>query len=154
MDKIVRVINKHDDKWIAHEAIIEVETYPFTVTITDKKESLTAKQRRLSFLWYNFIGNASGQGMQYERNYYKLNFGVPIMLGDLDFNQFYEESLSHLSYERQLASMEFVPVTSLMKVAQGARYLTEVDQHAAERGIVLPQPEDLYMAALMKDSRA
>ena len=154
MDKIVRVISRDSDKSTVYDSIARAEEYPFTVTISDKKEALTAKQRRLSFLWYNFIGKASGQGMQYERNYYKLNFGVPIMLGDLDFNQFYEESLSHLSYERQLASMEFVPVTSLMKVAPGARYLTEVDQHAAERGIVLPQPEDLYMSALMKDSRA
>ena len=130
--------------------LIPTKEKPYTVKVSIDDESRNNKQNRLSFLWYRFRGEATGHGDKFERHLCKLTYGVPIMLEDAEFNAFYAEAILPLPYENQLAAMEFIPVTRLMKVREFARYLGIVDQQSADEGIILPRPEDLYWEALMK----
>jgi len=123
---------------------------PYTIKVSIDDEARSNKQNRLSFLWYRFRGEATGHGDKFERHLCKLTYGVPIMLEDAEFNAFYVEAILPLPYEKQLAAMEFIPVTRLMKVREFAHYLDIVDQQSANEGIILPQPDDLYWEALMK----
>jgi hypothetical protein len=124
----------------------------WVITIGHDDESRSLKQNRLSHMWYAHLGRESGHGREFERAQAKLHQGIPILREGKEFNEFYTNALAHLEYEQRLAAMEFVPVTSLMSVHQFAEYLNEVDSKAALRGIVLPQPKDLYFDALMKEA--
>lgn len=123
---------------------------PYSIKVSIDDESRSLKQNRLSFLWYRFLGKETGHGEEFERHLCKLQYGVPILLDDPSFNAFYAEAILPLPYEKQLMAMDYIPVTSLMKVREFAQYLDAIDQAAANRGIMLPQPEDLYWEALMK----
>ena len=123
---------------------------PYTIKVSIDDETRNNKQNRLSFFWYRFLGNETGHGEEFERHTCKLNYGVPLLLGDTNFNAFYTSALKPLSYEQQLMAMDYVPVTSLMTVKEFAQYLTTIDQESANKGIVLPRPEDLYWEALCK----
>ena len=127
------------------------EKKPWVVTISHDDESRSLKQNRLSFMWYKYLGKETGNGLEYERAYCKLTHGVPLLREDKDFNEFYCTALAPLDYDRRLDAMEFVPVTSLMKVKQFAEYLSMIEKVSAARGIVLPTPEDLYWNALMRE---
>lgn len=128
---------------------------PYTITFSQEDESRSIKQNRLAFLWYRIIGSMTGHGKEHERQYCKLHFGCPILIEqDSDFADFYDRSVQPLPYENQLSSMDYVPVTRLMKVKQFAEYLDAVDRDAASRGITLPRPEDLYWDSLMREAPA
>jgi len=130
--------------------LVPTKEKPYTVKVSIDDESRSNKQNRLSFMWYRVLGDATGHGEDYERRNCKLVYGVPILLDDADFNEFYATALMPLSHELQLIAMEFVPVTSLMSTKQFAHYLDLIDMNSANNGIILPQPEDLYWEALMK----
>lgn len=123
---------------------------PYTVKISIDDESRNNKQNRLSFLLYRVLGDSTGHGEGYERRNCKLTYGVPILWEDEEFHKFYSAALAPLTHEQKLEAMEFVPVTSLMSIKQFARYLDTVYMCSADRGIILPKPEDLYWEALMK----
>lgn len=126
---------------------------PITMTIAEHDEDRSLKQNRLSFMWYMIRGGATGHGKEYERSLCKLLYGVPILRrDDADFNSFWMRMVGTLPYETQLDAMEYIPVTSLMKVKQFAEYLTTIDNESAAIGIVLPRPEDLYWDALMQEA--
>jgi len=128
------------------------EDKPLLVKIGTDHESRSLKQNRLSFLWYSYRGKENGNGKIHERNHCKLHYGKDILLrDDPDFATFFHAAITPLPYLDQLDAMEYVPVTSLMNMHQFAEYLNEVDQQSASRGIVLPQPADLYWDALMKE---
>jgi len=147
-DRFMRAVKKID--------LTKGKVYSAMIWLGDEnqkpKESRSSKQNRLSFLWYRILGETTGHGIEYERHYHKLTYGIPLLREDAAFNHFYQTALGHLSYEQRLMAMEYVPVTRLMTVKQFAQYLNTVDQESANKGIVLPQPEDLYMEALMKDA--
>ncbi len=94
-------------------------------------------------------GKLSGEGNESIRNMCKLNYGIPILSDDIEFNLFYAKSISPLTYEDKLKAMKYTPVSSLMKVKQFAEYLSTIYIEAALQGHILSQPEDLYMKALM-----
>jgi len=148
-------LKSHPDKQTLIERLKRIapsEQHPWTVRISEDDESRSLKQNRLSFMWYRLRGEATGHGKDYERGLCKLIYGIPILRERKEFNEFYEAALDNLDYRQKLDSMEFVPVTSLMTTREFAVYLTIVDQESASIGIVLPRPEDLYWAALMKEA--
>jgi len=152
--KVFHMENERDLKIVVEiiGGLKPTEKKPWVVTLAQDDESRSLKQNRLSFMWYNFLGKETGTGMHDSRAGCKLDYGVPILRVDKDFNKFYDAALAPLNYEQRLDAMEFIPVTSLMKVKQFAEYLEEIDKHSAARGIVLPRPDDLYWNALMKEA--
>jgi len=148
-------LKKYSDKQELIEYIKRLsplEKRPWTVTVSEDDESRSLKQNRLSFLWYRVRGEATGHGRHYERSLCKLIYGMPILREDKHFNEFYVNALAGLDYRQKLDAMEFVPVTSLMKVKEFAIYLNDIEVESASIGIVLPHPEDLYWDALMKEA--
>jgi hypothetical protein len=134
------------------KAMNPTEKEPVRAVIGPDTETRSAKQNRLSHLWYPVMGAAYHLDRHEMKAYCKLAYGVPIMREDKDFNAFYTTALDPLDWDQQLDAMLYVPVTSLMKVKQMAEYLTIMDREAAVRGVVLPAPDDLYWAALMKEA--
>ncbi len=134
------------------KAMGPTEKNSIRVVIGPDTESRSDKQNRLSHVWYPIMGAGYHLDRHEMKAYCKLLIGVPILRVDLDFNAFCTAALDGLTYEQKLDAMLYVPVTSLMKVAQFAEYLIAMDRQAAHKGIVLPQPEDLYWAALMKEA--
>lgn len=148
-------IHSERDVGLVTESLIMMrptEDEPLLVQIGPDTESRSLKQNRLSFLWYKYLGKETGEGMQAQRAICKLRYGIPILREDMDFESFYQIALARLTYEDQIDAMEYVSVTRLMKVNQFAEYLNEIDRQSAAKGIVLPQPDELYWNALMKES--
>lgn len=119
---------------------------PVTVSWT-RGESLSKRQQRLSFRWYQDIERQLGdQDVETIRADCKVTFGVPILSTDSDgFREDWARSIGRFSYEgqRKIVKSLQVPVTSLMSVKQMARYLDAMEQHYRPQGVRLTDPDAL-----------
>jgi hypothetical protein len=113
------------------------------VTIkTGKKRSLS--QNDISHAWYEQMArelredDANGW-----KCYCKLHHAVPILRAeDAEFRATYDSVIRPLDYERKLAVMKILPVTSLMTKAQLSKYLEEVQADFQARGVWLQFPQE------------
>lgn len=126
---------------------------PITVEWVQGRDR-TRDQNALQWLWAteaaHQLGDRSAEEVRHE---WKLRHGVPILREDsAEFREIYDRVLRPLPYEMKVAAMEFVPVTSTMKVRQMVRYLDTVQRECAEQGIVLTDP-DPSLAAYQKRYR-
>ena len=125
---------------------------PQEVTIQDFENSRSIQQNRLAFLWYKYIAVELGDGTpEDKRAFCKLHFGVAIRKEKESFRDVYDRIIKPLTYDQKIECMKEpinFPITSDMGVKEMARYLDDIDRYYAEQGIILPQPEDLYYAAL------
>jgi hypothetical protein len=130
-----------------------VEQHPLPLSVDIQKERhRTTRQNRLQRQWMNDIaGQTQGHDAEYWRGYCKLHFGVPIMRAVSEaFQAIYDEVIRPLPYEHKLKIM-CVPidlaVTRDMNSKQMTAYLDAVQQHFAEQGIVLTDPEAMRWGA-------
>lgn len=116
--------------------------FPFTVS-WQAGRNRSLDQNDLQFLWAGEAARQLGDRETEEvRREWKLRFGVPILReDDADFRAFYDKALKPLPYELKVRAMEWVPVTSTMKVRQMVRYLDAVERECAEQGIRLTDPD-------------
>ena len=96
-------------------------------------------QNAISHVWYDQISKTlqedSPLGVKCDC---KLRFGVPILCAeDADFREMFDATIGLLSYTRQLKSMEWIEVTSLMTVKQLKAYLEAMQKDYAPRGVRL-----------------
>lgn len=119
---------------------------PLTVSWT-QGASLSARQQRLSFRWYQDISRQLGDAdVETVRADCKVTHGVPILSADSDgFRDDWARSIGRFSYEgqREIVKRLQVPVTSLMSVKQMTAYLDAVHQRYAPQGVRLTDPEAL-----------
>jgi hypothetical protein len=108
---------------------------------TGKARSLS--QNALSHAWYTQVAVEEGEYTDGEvKRLCKFHFGLPILRGeDEHFNEVCCQTIDPLPYESKIAAMEYLPVTSLMKTKQLARYLEAVQAHYVGR-VELLFPED------------
>ena len=88
------------------------------------------EQNKLSHAYYKLISEQLGQdtpkGVKQEC---KLRFGVPILRrDDPDFKEIYDTIIKPRSYEEKLKVMEYLPITSIMKVGQLQEYIAEIEE--------------------------
>jgi len=128
-------------------AFVRNHKRPFTVNITaGRKRSL--EQNSLQYKWYGEVAQQKGDETENDvKAYCKLHFGVPILRSENDdFREKYNRLILHkFTYEEKLALMVEpvnLPVTSIMKVNQHARYLDSVLMHWLGKGFKLTLPED------------
>lgn len=136
-----RIINDEADLIDLHRLLGNL-TLPITVEWQQGRDR-SLEQNRLQWLWANEAAQQLGDVTASEvRERWKLHYGVPILREDSDkFRQVYDRAIRPLSYELKLAAMQFIPVTSDMKVRQMVRYLDAVERECAEQGIRLTQPD-------------
>lgn len=119
---------------------------PLTVSWT-QGDSLSKRQQRLSFRWYQDIARQFGDTtMEKVRADCKVTHGVPILSGDSDaFRDDWAGSIGRFTYEGQRKIVERlqIPVTSLMSVKQMTAYLDAVQQRFLPQGVRLTDPEAL-----------
>lgn len=131
-------------RWLATRPL------PFVVTLTEGVKR-SDRQNRLNRQWMHDIAKQLGWEVEYARGYCKLHFGVPILRNDSDeFAREYDEVIRPLPYEHKIKLM-MVPfdfgVTRKMTVKQERAYLDAVQQHFAEQGVELTDPEEQRAAA-------
>ncbi len=124
----------------------------YAVKVYLDTETRSIKQNKLAFFWYKIRAGLNGNTIDYDRRFCKLRYGVSLLLASdkyPEFHKFWHNALLILPYEEQIDAMAFVPVTRIMSTKHFAEYLNTIDKESALQGMALPQPEDLYMEALM-----
>lgn len=114
-----RCIGDLREQWKVHKFLR-------VTTKTGKDRSLD--QNAISHAWYEQVALELREDTAAEvKRYCKLHHGVPILRAeDPEFREFYDKAIKGLTYEQKLKAMDFVPVTSEMKVKQLSQYLVEV----------------------------
>lgn len=70
--------------------------------------------------------------------YCKLHHGVPILRAEDDlFRETYDSAIKRLPYEKKLALMRYLPVTSLMDKKQINKYIDALRADFEPRGVIL-----------------
>ena len=111
---------------------------PFEYQIERDVRSLA--QNALSFVWYKQIFL---QGREMDtvdaRRFCKLHFGVPIRCGsDPEYHAAWHSLIvPHHDYQGQIKLMDWWPVTRDMKPDEMSEYLTAMQKHFHEQGIIL-----------------
>ncbi len=139
------------DEFIERAKQVDLSKRPWVFTADHYKPDRSKAQNRLLNKWYAEIGKQSGNGFSYERGYYKLTYGCPILCeANERFNALYVSLAEIKTYEEMLIlfSDDSINVSSIMNIKQFTRYLNEIEQHASERGIRLSHPEDYYNEAM------
>lgn len=116
-------------------------TLPVTVEWQQGRDR-SLEQNRLMFLWAREASEQRGDTTPEEvRHEWKLRIGVPILREDAKFQAVYDAAIKPLPYELKLKAMQFIPVTSEMKVKQMVRFLDAVQRECGEQGIRLTDPD-------------
>ena len=125
-------------------ADIGKEAFPLTVSwAAGEKRSLP--QNRTIHMWYGEAARQLGDTTSEDvRAQCKLHFGVPILRRDnAAFLLDYDKDIRPLPYEMKLKVFKALDpaITSRMKKPQLVEYMNAMQQHFAERGIRLTDPE-------------
>ena len=115
---------------------------PITVEWVQGRDR-TRDQNALQFLWANEAANQLGDRTAMEvRHDWKLRHGVPILRdASPDFRAVYDRAIKPLPYELKVAAMQYLPVTSEMKVRQMVQYLDTIQRECLEQGLRLTDPD-------------
>lgn len=132
-DKLSEAIGLLRETWNRHKYV--------RMVIRARRRSLD--QNDISHVWYEQVARElrddDALGV---KCYCKLHHGVPILRAeDAEFRAFYDNAIKGLTYEQKLGAMKYLPVTSLMSVEQGSRYLVAVQDDYLQRGVALRFPE-------------
>jgi len=101
-------------------------------------EDRSLDQNALSHVWYGQVDKEAPEVIGTTRRYCKLHFGVPILRAEEpSFQELYDRAIKPFDYETKLEIMEIMTVTSLMSRDQMYRYMSTMQVHYAEQGIVL-----------------
>ena len=122
---VFRVVNEQTRK----AAISYIERLPegkkYSVSITLSREKRSIQQNRLYHLWLNCISAETGNEVEDLHDYFK--------------GRFLARRVVVFGEERNAAIS-----TTKLNTAEFTVFLDKVQQFAANEGIILPNPEDLY----------
>jgi len=128
---------------------------PWVIAGEPEKKDRSSAQNRLSFLWYKQISEQSREDSTADvRNYCKFTFGCNLVIeqehekGNSEFTEFYETLINMMNYEQCIDAMEFIQVTSILKVKPFKNYLEQIEMYAAQKDCHLTHPSDLYWLAM------
>lgn len=112
------------------------------VRVGDYKRDRSVEQNAVAHGWYAKVSRELKEDTpEGVKRFCKLNFGIPILRADPDFDGFYQH-LDRLTYEQQLEAMKYLDVTSLMTTTQTLDYMTDLQNHYSTRGVILVYPND------------
>lgn len=136
-----RVIQNEHDLLDLHR-FFDSLGFPFTVEWT-KGRDRSADQNALMWLWATEVSTQLGDCLPMDvQRRWKLEIGVPILRQDsAEFRAFYDAALRPRPYEEKVKAMEYVPVTSQMKVRQMVRFVDTVQRECLQQGLRLTDPD-------------
>lgn len=124
------------------------------VIIQERKESRRLIQNALYWHWIAELMQQSGiHGMDKQEliNFCKWTFGIKIVMKSNPDLVEKMKKFAVLDYESKVSLMEFIPVTSIMKVSEMALYLTEFKLYWSKQGVHLTDKEDMINKAIGQD---
>jgi len=134
-DKPRIAVNHKQAVYIICEADYPIEIRKF-------KPKRTGRQNNTTHLWYHEM---AVQDEQYDelgwKSYCKLTYGVPILLVDPDFAEFYEAALKPFDYETQMKRIRFIDITSIMDKQQGKLYMDMLYRNETRFRLTDPDPK-------------
>ncbi len=100
-------------------------------------------QNALQWLWATEAAHQMGDQTPAEvQREWKLRHGVPILREDsAAFREVYDRAIKPLPYGQKLDAMNFIDVTSGMKVRQMVRFLDAVQRECLQQGMRLTDPD-------------
>lgn len=103
----------------------------------------TKDQNALQWLWASEASRQRGDVTPDEvQREWKLRHGVPILRdASPEFRAVYDKAIKPLPYELKIAAMQYLPVTSEMKVRQMVQYLDTIQRECLEQGLRLTDPD-------------
>jgi len=103
----------------------------------------TSDQNRLQWLWAKETAEQFGDRTPTEvQREWKLIYGVPILREDsAEFREIYDSMIKPLPYEGKAKLMQYMPITSEMKVRQMVRYLDTIQREMLQQGVRLTDPD-------------
>jgi len=112
------------------------------IVVRERKRSLS--QNDQTHVWYEQIAKELREDTPLGvKNFCKLHYGVPILRAeDEDFRKFYDKAIRGLAYPDKREAMAYVPVTSIMTVAQLKQYTDKMQEEWAKRGVILKFKND------------
>lgn len=107
------------------------------VVVRERTRSLD--QNAVTHAWYGQLARELPENDTLGwKCYSKLHHGVPILRAENpEFRDFYDAAFKWQSYERKLAAMKHLPVTSIMTVPQLTAYMAAMQDDFASRGVWL-----------------
>lgn len=122
----------------------------FELVIRSHDNSLKARQRALTNIWYNEIGNHLNETTGYGEAYCKYHFGLKLASFDNpDRNVAFRAMLAGHEYEIKLQIIEDLSDMFPILRAKGGltsdstgHYLTQIQRHFAEQGLILSSPKE------------
>lgn len=121
-------------------AILKHLNYP--VEIKKFKPANTGRQRNTTHMWYSEMAT---QDESYDalgwKCYCKLTYGVPILLTDPIFADFYEVALAPFDYETQINRIKYIDVTSIMDKQQSKQYMDMIYHNETRFRLTDPDPK-------------
>ena len=129
--------------WISR-AIRELETdgVIHELVIREYVPEGTNDQIRTIYMWYREVADqlpGSFDDEHHVRRYCKLNFGVPILMEDVEYCDFFVALLERMDYEKREHTMKFVDVVKEMSKRQRWRYMNAI-QHEFDERVKLTKP--------------
>lgn len=109
-------------------------------------------QNRIYWLWLTEIGKASGHGKDELHEIVKRHYVMPVLVRD---DEEYADILGKVQGLGKQAEETFIRrfiSTTDLSVRQFTEVLNDIERDAAQRGIHLTHPDDLYWSALEKEA--
>lgn len=129
------------------DALSAKTKFPYYMNVKDG-EPRSLKQNRLYHKWMQELAEQD-QTPDYDAEWFtsfcKLHFGVGILKAeDIEYAAFYDKFVRPRPYEEKFEMMREpygFPVTSMMSMKQMTAYMDKIQQHAAQQGFILTQPD-------------
>lgn len=130
-------VNSIDTLAAAHELLdYNYKTHKHTVYSWINGVDRTFKQNKLFFLLYSKIGERLyGGDADLARAECKLTIGVPIMREVPEFAEVYDKIIRPHDYETKLDMIKYIQVSSLMTRPQGIKYINQIFDVYANKGV-------------------
>lgn len=117
---------------------VELAKYKVGATVTVKvSDHRNLDQSALLHVWIAQIAKHLSDTPSNIKAEIKLNFAIPVLREDPQFNGFYRACLADLTYVQRRKSMSYISATSLMTKAQMASCMDHIQKVYSEQGIVL-----------------
>lgn len=121
-------------------------TKEWVMTLRPYKRDRSVEINAVSHGWYGMIAATLREDPAYKvKGFCKLHFGIPILRTDAEFCEMYDRIFKKMDYPTKLEIMStpgLFDVTSMMKVDQMSLYMSDMQQHYAERGVQLVYPNE------------